>query len=81
MGANALRVQDDFETLPEIYVIFITEHDVLLGGKPFCHINRHIEEMEMPFGDGEHITFPAGALSFCYLMGRPISRSSALTLL
>ena len=49
-----------FAALPELYVIFITEHDVLQGGKPLYHINRHIEEMNTPFDDGEHFLFVNG---------------------
>lgn len=32
--------------LPPAKVIFITEHDVLHGGKPIYHISRRIDEME-----------------------------------
>ncbi len=60
MDANALKAQANFEDLPEVYVIFITEHDVLGGDKPLYHINRHIEETETPFDDGEHIVFVNG---------------------
>ncbi len=60
MDANALCARDNFEALPEIYVIFITERDILHGGKPLYHINRHIEEMKTPFDDGEHILFVNG---------------------
>ena len=60
MDANALKAQDDFEALPEIYVIFITEHDVMKGGKPLYHIDRCVRETEMPFDDGEHILFVNG---------------------
>lgn len=60
MDANALKAQDDFEALPEIYVIFITEHDVLGGGLPLYHIDRCIKEMKTPFDDGEHFLFVNG---------------------
>ena len=60
MDANTLKAQEDFDALPELYVIFITEHDVLGGGLPLYHINRHIEEMKTPFDDGEHFLFVNG---------------------
>ena len=46
--------------MPELYIIFITEHDVLKGGKPLYHIDRCVRETEMPFDDGEHILFVNG---------------------
>ena len=60
MDANALKAREDFEALPEIYVIFITEHDVFGDGLPLYHINRHIEETKKPFDDGEHFLFVNG---------------------
>ena len=60
MDANLLQASEDFEALPELYVIFITEHDVLGGGLPIYHINRTIEEMEKPFDDGAHFLFVNG---------------------
>ena len=60
IDANTLQAQEDFDALPELYVIFITEHDVIGGGLPIYHINRTIEEMKMPFDDGEHFLFVNG---------------------
>lgn len=60
MDANTLRPQEDFEALPELYIIFLTEHDVLKGGKPLYHIDRCVRETETPFDDGEHILFVNG---------------------
>ena len=60
IDANELKASQDFEKLPETYVIFITEHDVLGGGKPIYHINRAIEEMGSPFGDMAHIIYVNG---------------------
>lgn len=45
---------------PETYVIFITEKDVLKGGLPIYHIERHIEENGKCFDDGEHIIYVNG---------------------
>ena len=60
IDANSLPAGEDFDALPELYVIFITEHDVVGGGLPIYHINRTIEEMKMPFDDGEHLLFVNG---------------------
>ena len=60
MDANALQVQEDFEILPELYVIFITEHDVLRKGLPLYHIDRYIGETKTLFDDGEHFIFVNG---------------------
>lgn len=51
----------DVDELPETYVIFITEGDVLRKGKPIYHINRVIEETGELFDDGSHIIYVNGA--------------------
>ena len=50
----------DFDALPETYVIFITENDVLSGGKPLYHVERRIEELGLAFGDESHIIYVNG---------------------
>lgn len=47
--------------LPETYVIFITENDVLGGGLPIYHIDRTIAETGLAFNDGSHIIYVNGA--------------------
>ena len=47
---------------PQLYVIFITEHDVLGGGLPIYHIERSIAETGQPFGDGLHIIYVNGGM-------------------
>ena len=62
MDSNILKPGQDFDDLPETYVIFITENDVLGGDLPIYHIERHIVEMDNdPFGDEEHIIYVNGA--------------------
>ena len=51
-------VNDDY--LPESYVIFITENDVLRKGLPIYHIERMIMEVSEQFDDGEHIVYVNG---------------------
>ena len=60
LDANTLLARQDFKDLPETYVIFITEHDVLKGGLPLYHINRKIEETGMTFCDRSHILYVNG---------------------
>ena len=57
MDANALPEGADYKKLPESYVIFITETDVLGKGKPLYVIRRTIEGDGEPFGDGSHIIY------------------------
>lgn len=61
MDTNALLPGEDFDTLPETYVIFITSKDYWQKELPIYTINRHIEELDMmPFGDEEHIIYVNG---------------------
>ena len=60
MDANALLERDDTDSLPETYVIFITEHDVLGAGKEVYHVQRYVEETGRVFGDGSHILYVNG---------------------
>ena len=46
--------------LPETFVIFITESDVIGKGKPIYRIERKIEETDELFSDGEHIIYVNG---------------------
>ena len=61
MDANALLPGIVFDNLPETYVIFITENDVLGSNKPIYHIERIIKETGKIFGDETHIIYVNGA--------------------
>lgn len=61
MDAHALKPNEDFDKLPETFVIFVTENDVLGGDKPLYRIERRIEETGERFGDDEHIIYVNGA--------------------
>lgn len=61
MDAGVLEKGEDFDTLPETYVVFITENDVIGKGKPLYHIERCIMETGEGFGDGSHILYVNGA--------------------
>ena len=61
MDANLLKKGEDFDNLPETYVIFITENDVMGNGKPLYQIERCILETGERFEDGTHILYVNGA--------------------
>lgn len=62
LDLNALKASDDFEQLPETYVIFITENDVMGAGLPRYHVERTIQELQHQlFADEEHIIYVNGA--------------------
>ena len=60
IDVNTLKPGEDFMHLPEVYVIFITEHDVLGGNLPLYTIDRQIKENGKCFGDGSHIVYVNG---------------------
>ena len=55
-----LNAGDDFDKLPETYVIFITAKDVLGYGLPIYHIERCIMEVSQQFNDKAHIIYVNG---------------------
>ena len=57
MDVEFLRKGQDVKELPETYVVFITENDVLGAGLPVYHIDRIIRETGLPFGDDTHIVY------------------------
>ena len=57
LDMNALNPGQDYEELPESYVIFITRDDVPGKGLPIYHADRVIEETGDMFGDGAHIIY------------------------
>ena len=57
MDMNTLNSGQDFDELPESYVIFITGDDTLGYGFPIYHINRKIEEVSERFQDEAHIIY------------------------
>lgn len=70
MDTNAILPGDDTECLPETYVIFITENDVLEGKHPIYHIDRTIKENGKLFGDKAHIIYVNGEIKDDTPLGR-----------
>ena len=60
LDANSLLAGEGFDKLPETYVIFITENDVLGLGQPIYHIERVIIGSNRLFNDCAHIIYVNG---------------------
>lgn len=54
---NTLNPGEDFNELPENYVIFVTRTDVLGQKKQMYHIDRRIRETGKVFGDDTYIVY------------------------
>ena len=57
MDMNTLNPGQDFDELPESYVVFITRDDILGYGLPIYHINKKIKELNENFQDEAHIIY------------------------
>ncbi|MFR8170599.1 MAG: hypothetical protein ACLU9Q_07235 [Marvinbryantia sp.] len=57
MDMNILNPGQDFDKLPESYVIFITVRDSLGYDLSIYHIDREIRENSRDFPDGSHIVY------------------------
>ena len=57
LDMNTLNPGQDFDELPESYVIFITRDDILGYDFPIYHIDRHIKEVDDSFQDEAHIIY------------------------
>lgn len=60
MDANTLVAGEDCDDLPDSYVIFITENDVMGAGIPIYHADRVIAETGKYLNDGSHILYVNG---------------------
>lgn len=61
MDANILKKGEGFDNLPETYVVFITENDVIGKGQPLYQVERCILDTGELFEDGSHIIYVNGA--------------------
>ena len=61
MDVNLLQKSEDFDALPETWVIFITENDVIGKGLPLYQIERCFLETGEKFKDGSHILYVNGS--------------------
>ncbi len=62
LDAHILKSGDDTEDIPDSYVIFITENDVMKGKQPIYPVERYVTigENKVLFGDGSHILYVNG---------------------
>ena len=61
MDANLILPGDDWDKLPDNYVIFITQNDVLGGGVPVYTIERTVKQKNnVSFEDHSHIIYVNG---------------------
>ena len=67
---HELKKQGEFKELPESFVVFITENDVIGDGEKIYHVDRIIRETGKEFGDGTHIIYVNG--SFKGEKGKPL---------
>lgn len=61
IDTNSLHIGAGLDELPETYVIFITENDVLGGEEPIYHIDRIVKETGKTFDDEAHIIYVNGS--------------------
>lgn len=57
LDANVMEPGEEYEKLPETFIIFITENDIMKAGLPLYHVNRFVEETGNLFGDDAHIIY------------------------
>ncbi|MDE7273792.1 MAG: PD-(D/E)XK nuclease family transposase [Lachnospiraceae bacterium] len=62
LDAHILRPGDDTEEIPDSYVIFITENDVMNGNQSVYPVERYVKigRKKVLFGDGSHILYVNG---------------------
>lgn len=65
-----LDTGEKYESLPDAYVIFITESDVFKEGRPIYNVERSINESGKAFGDGSHIVYVNAACQDDTPLGR-----------
>ena len=54
IDSHTLQCGDDFTDLPELYIIFITEHDYLKLNKPYYKVKKYFDVSDK---DGKIITY------------------------
>jgi hypothetical protein len=61
LDTRMLKAGKKFQKLKDSYVIFITQTDVMGGGKSVYHLNRVVEELQCRAEDGSHIIYVNGS--------------------
>ena len=60
IDTNTFVKNEEYKNLPDTYVIFITEHDVLEGNEPLYHFERRSNSTYAKLNDGSHIIYVNG---------------------
>ena len=61
IDTHRLKAGQDFKDLPELYVIFITQNDVLGLNQTIYTIHKYIDGVMKPFDDGSHLIYINGS--------------------
>ena len=72
LDANTLKPGDNFDALPDSYVIFITDEDVLGDGLQKYQVGRKVKETGREFNDHSHIVYVNTAIQDDTELGRLI---------
>ena len=70
LDTHFLQPGVDYDELPDSYVIFITENDVLKKNLPLYNVNRIIDEDGTKFDDGSHIIYVNSKIQDDTALGR-----------
>ena len=84
LDSHTLKKNDDFDALPETYIIFITENDLFGRGKPIYKVRKILDctddsGNDLPFDDGCTIIYVNGAYRGEDAIGYLMSDFSART--
>ena len=79
LDSHTLKKSDDFDALPETYIIFITENDLFGLGKPIYEVEKTFKGTDLPFDDGCTIIYVNGAYRGEDAIGRLMADFSART--
>ncbi len=65
LDSHTLKKKDDFKELPNLYIIFILEHDLFKKGYPIYYVNKTMNVTDdkghcLPFDDGCNIMYING---------------------
>ena len=65
IDSHTLKKQEDFNKLPNLYIIFILEHDLFKRGRPIYFVNKTLDIKDedgkyLPFDDGCNIMYVNG---------------------
>lgn len=70
IDTNTLVKNEEYKNLPDTYVIFITEHDVLEGNEPLYHFERRSNSTYAKLNDGSHIIYVNGECKDSTALGK-----------